>query len=148
MMQRSLLLILLLSLLTISAGRSSFSNVIKPTFMNALSTRGGDDSVITVKDLASVESIIADNSDALIVMDFTASWCGPCKMIAPFYHELSSKYGSVIFLSVDVDVCPDVAANYDVSAMPTFVFLKGGEVVDRLQGANGERLEEMVKGLM
>ena len=54
----------------------------------------------------------------------------------------------MIFLSVDVDVCPDVAANYDVSAMPTFVFLKGGEVVDRLQGANGERLEEMVKGLM
>jgi hypothetical protein len=49
MMQRSLLHILLLSLLTISAGRSSFSNVIKPTFMNALSTRGGDDSVITVK---------------------------------------------------------------------------------------------------
>jgi thioredoxin 1 len=51
----------------------------------------------------------------------------------------------VVFVKVDVDENPDTAAKYSVSAMPTFVFIKGGEVVDRLMGANAARLQELIQ---
>ncbi len=53
--------------------------------------------------------------------NFCKSWCGPCQMIAPIYKELSNTYDDVVFLKVDVDENPETAANYNVSAMPTFV---------------------------
>jgi len=68
-------------------------------------------------------------------------------MVAPYYEELSEAFPDVIFLKVDVDECQDIAMQYDVSAMPTFVFLKGGEVVDRMMGANLPRLKEMLEEL-
>jgi thioredoxin 1 len=59
---------------------------------------------------------------------------------------LSDEFGrKVQFIKVDVDDNPDAAAKYGVSAMPTFVFIKGGEVVDRLMGANTERLRQLVE---
>ena len=63
------------------------------------------------------------------------------------YKELSENHPDVVFLKVDVDENPETAAKYNVSAMPTFVFIKGGEVVDRLMGANPSRLEEMINDL-
>lgn len=70
--------------------------------------------------------------------------CGPCKMIAPIYKELSDEFGSrAQFIKVDVDDNPEAAQKYGVSAMPTFLFIKGGEVVDRLMGANSDRLKEV-----
>lgn len=50
----------------------------------------------------------------------------------------------MVFVKIDVDENPDTAAKYNVSAMPTFIFIKGGEVVDRLMGASPERLQEMI----
>jgi thioredoxin 1 len=61
------------------------------------------------------------------------------------FKELSEKFPNVAFLKVDVDENPDTAAKYSVSAMPTFVFIKHGEVVDRLMGANAARLEELIE---
>ena len=70
--------------------------------------------------------------------------CGPCKQIAPIYKELSNEFGSrASFIKVDVDDNPEAAQKYGVSAMPTFLFIKGGEVVDRLMGANSDRLKEV-----
>ena len=70
--------------------------------------------------------------------------CGPCKQIAPIYKELSNEFGSrANFIKVDVDDNPEAAQKYGVSAMPTFLFIKGGEVVDRLMGANSDRLKEV-----
>ena len=60
------------------------------------------------------------------------------------YKELSEEYPDVVFLKVDVDENTETAAKYSVSAMPTFVFIKGGEVVDRLMGANPARLQELI----
>jgi thioredoxin 1 len=74
-----------------------------------------------------------------------------CFSFYPFsflqYKELSENHPDVVFLKVDVDENPDTAAKYSVSAMPTFVFIKGGDVVDRLMGANPARLEEMINDL-
>jgi thioredoxin 1 len=60
------------------------------------------------------------------------------------FEELSETMSDVMFIKVDVDENPDTAQKYSVSAMPTFVFIKGGEVVDRLMGANPARLQELI----
>ncbi|XP_032163454.1 thioredoxin isoform X1 [Mustela erminea] len=67
--------------------------------------------------------------DKLVVVDFSATWCGPCKMIKPFFHSLSEKYSNVVFLEVDVDDCQDVASECEVKCMPTFQFFKKGQKV-------------------
>ena len=67
-------------------------------------------------------------------------------MIAPIFKELSEEFKSrVQFIKVDVDDNPEAAQKHGVSAMPTFLFIKGGEVVDRLMGANTERLKELIE---
>jgi thioredoxin 1 len=111
---------------------------------NALNVRGGE--VIEPETLEDVESILikAGASNQLVVIDFSATWCGPCKAIAPLFSSLSDEMQNVVFLKVDVDDNPDTAAKYSVSAMPTFLFIKGGTVVDRLMGANPSRLQELI----
>ena len=83
--------------------------------------------------------------ERLVVVDFFATWCGPCTMIAPFYKQLSVKYPAATFLKVDVDKCPGTAAANGVSAMPTFLFFRNRAVVDSLRGANKTELENKVK---
>ncbi|KAJ8764359.1 hypothetical protein K2173_006099 [Erythroxylum novogranatense] len=68
----------------------------------------------------------------LVVVDFTASWRGPCRIIAPVFAEFAKKLPNVIFLKVDVDELRTVAEEWKVEAMPTFVFLKDGKAVDTL----------------
>ncbi|KAJ9674820.1 hypothetical protein PVL29_024007 [Vitis rotundifolia] len=79
-------------------------------------------------------------SKKLVVVDFTASWCGPCRVISPFLAELAKKMPNVIFLKVDVDELETVAKEWEVEAMPTFLFLKEGNVVDKIVGAKREEL--------
>ncbi|KAL5469462.1 hypothetical protein EMCRGX_G030719 [Ephydatia muelleri] len=73
--------------------------------------------------------------DRLVVADFFATWCGPCKKIAPKFAALSEKYSDVVFLKVDVEICRNTTKRYEVSAMPTFLFFK-----------NREKLEGQVRG--
>ncbi|KAH0517158.1 Sushi, von Willebrand factor type A, EGF and pentraxin domain-containing protein 1 [Microtus ochrogaster] len=73
------------------------------------------------------QEALAAAGDKLVVVDFSATWCGPCKMIKPFFHSLSEKYSSVVFLEIDVDDCQDVAADCEVKCMPTFQFYKKGQ---------------------
>uniref|UniRef100_A0A674J6R3 Thioredoxin domain-containing protein n=1 Tax=Terrapene triunguis TaxID=2587831 RepID=A0A674J6R3_9SAUR len=67
--------------------------------------------------------------DKLVVVDFSATWCGPCKMIKPFFHSLCEKFPDVVFLEVDVDDAQDVALECAVQCMPTFQFYKQGNKV-------------------
>merc|ERR1712243_150509 len=82
----------------------------------------------------------------LVVVNFSATWCGPCKRMAPTFEAMSSKFfHHVVFLTVDVDDCEDVAEKYEISAMPTFLFIKNkAMVVSALQGANVDKLKELV----
>lgn len=82
--------------------------------------------------------------DKLVVVDFFATWCGPCKMISPHMEEMSKTMTDVVFLKVDVDECEDIAQEFKITAMPTFVFLKKGVQQESLMGANVEKLKEMV----
>ncbi|KAM7524109.1 hypothetical protein LguiA_014011 [Lonicera macranthoides] len=83
-------------------------------------------------------------SNKLIVVDFTASWCGPCRLVAPFLAELAKKLPNVTFLKVDVDELESVAAQYNVEAMPTFMLLKEGKVVERIVGVKKEKLQQSI----
>jgi thioredoxin 1 len=76
------------------------------------------------------------NTSKLVVIDSFATWCPPCKAIAPKVEEYSEIYSEgVEFYKVDVDEAPDVAQELGIRAMPTFIFFKNGEKVDEVMGA-------------
>ncbi|XP_075681766.1 thioredoxin-like [Rhinoderma darwinii] len=98
-----------------------------------------------VESLPEYKAIIESGENNLIVIDFTASWCGPCQQIAPFYESLGTKYPGVLLYKVDVDEASDIAGECGIRAMPTFHFYKGGKKVDELCGADKDKLESLVK---
>ncbi|VVB07576.1 unnamed protein product [Arabis nemorensis] len=76
-----------------------------------------------------------------IVIDFTATWCPPCRFIAPVFVEFAKRFLNVVFFKVDVDEMSSVAKEFEVEAMPTFVFMKEGVVIDKVVGAAKEEIQ-------
>jgi len=100
--------------------------------------------VVQVKDKAELQQHLSQAGGKLVVIDFFATWCGPCKMIGPVIEKMAGEMKDVVFLKVDVDESEDLAAEYSVQAMPTFVFLKNGSKVDSFSGANEAKLRELI----
>uniref|UniRef100_A0A7N0TRD7 Thioredoxin domain-containing protein n=1 Tax=Kalanchoe fedtschenkoi TaxID=63787 RepID=A0A7N0TRD7_KALFE len=81
------------------------------------------------------------SSNKVMVIDFTASWCGPCHYMEPVINELAAKYSDVEFIKIDVDELPTVSRDFGIQAMPTFIILRGGKEVDKVVGAKKDELQ-------
>ncbi|CAH8629622.1 unnamed protein product [Schistosoma haematobium] len=108
--------------------------------------------VINITDKHHLEQILQQannvtNGPSIVVMDFYASWCRPCSDIAPVFQELSIKYKNMKFVKIDVDKLEDVAQRYNVRSLPTFIFLRGAEQIDRITGGVPQKLRDKVQEL-
>ena len=76
------------------------------------------------------------SSEKPVVIDFWAEWCGPCRMVAPIIEELAAEYeGRVVIGKCDVEENDDITMKYGVRNIPTIIFLKGGQLIDKQVGA-------------
>ncbi|RDX65124.1 Thioredoxin H9, partial [Mucuna pruriens] len=104
----------------------------------------GNVKLITTKESWDEKLEQASRESKIVIANFSATWCGPCKVIAPYYCELSEKYPSIMFLLVDVDELSEFSSNWDIKATPTFFFLKDGKEIEKLVGANKPELEKKI----
>jgi thioredoxin 1 len=77
------------------------------------------------------------------VLKFTATWCGPCKVVAPKFEQLAKDH-NVMCLNVDIDEEADLAKHYNIASVPTFVILKNDKLAHRMTGTDMKKLEQMV----
>ncbi|KAH0605526.1 uncharacterized protein H6S33_004748 [Morchella sextelata] len=99
-----------------------------------------------VKELSSHDEFkSAIDCDKLVVLDCYATWCGPCRVIAPRIVAFSQDYPEIDFCKVDVDEVPSVASELGVRAMPTFFFFKNGEKIGEVVGANPAAIKSAIE---
>ncbi|KAH8802769.1 thioredoxin-like protein [Xylogone sp. PMI_703] len=88
------------------------------------------------------------SSSTIVVTDFYADWCGPCRAIAPTYESLSTKHSKpkrVTFTKVNVDNQREIAQQYGVTAMPTFMIFRSGSVIETIRGADARKLTDAIE---
>ena len=101
-----------------------------------------------MKDINAEEYSQLVNSESPVVIDFHATWCGPCKVLSPILEELESEVENVEFVKLDVDQYPEIAGANQVMGVPTVVILKDGEVRERFVGVQPkETIKEKITAL-
>ncbi|KAG4131495.1 hypothetical protein ERO13_D09G215300v2 [Gossypium hirsutum] len=116
---------------------------------------GGNVQPVTSKEDWDQKLSEAKRDGKIVIANFSAAWCGPCRMLAPFYCELSEKHPSLMFLLVDVDELTistdtynEFSSSWDIQATPTFFFLKDGQQIDKLVGANKPELQKKITAVL
>jgi thioredoxin 1 len=103
-----------------------------------------NDSLVHIQDAEFETKVL--NSDLPVLVDFGAPWCGPCRMIAPIFEELSQEYdGRVVFAKMDTDENPVTPTQYRIMSIPTLMLFKDGQVADTIIGL---RPKEVLKALL
>ncbi|KAJ3249213.1 hypothetical protein HDU78_005353 [Chytriomyces hyalinus] len=84
-------------------------------------------------------------SGKTVIVDWSATWCGPCKMISPVFVKLAEEFTNIVFIKVDVDEVPDAAEEAGISSMPTFQVYQDSKKVDEMIGANPAKLRGLLE---
>lgn len=120
-----------------TAGLAETTEMVEAVLQDSANVKSGNasseaDDVVIYTDLVS--------NGLPSIVDFTASWCGPCRMMKPIFHKLAGEYGKKYnFITIDIDERPDLAQKYGIQAVPTFIFLdESGVEGNRLNGAMSE----------
>jgi thioredoxin 1 len=93
--------------------------------------------ILTMSDILILNSENFDDltSKGVVIVDFYADWCGPCKMMAPVFEEAKNAYdGKAVFAKINVDDSKDVAIKHKIMSIPTLLFFKDGQIADRVSG--------------
>eukprot|EP00980_Cylindrotheca_fusiformis_P031159 scaffold25921_cov137-Cylindrotheca_fusiformis.AAC.2 len=105
------------------------------------------EAVVDIDGESSFDKTIKSAGSSLVIVDYSTTWCGPCKVIAPKFDELSEKYTDAVFLKVIGDASPDASKlmkREGVRSVPSFHYFKDGEKVDVVNGANAEAIEAAI----
>jgi thioredoxin 1 len=94
-----------------------------------------------------IESADEIPRSGVVVVDFFANWCRPCKGISPHFEQLAKAFTTVTFLKVDIDESTDLAEAFEVKSLPTFLFFKNGQIVKKLEGADLQGIIQILQAL-
>ena len=97
--------------------------------------------------VASMDELKKALEQPKVVTYYTASWCGPCRAIAPVFEKLEAEYESITFAKVDIDQLPDAASDAKIMSVPTFHFYKDQQLLGQFAGADKQKLEDTVDNL-
>ncbi len=101
-------------------------------------------SVITINSSTFNQEVL--QSDKPVLVDYFATWCGPCKMLSPIVDQLADEHPEVKFCKLDVDQNPDIAASFQVMSIPTLILFKGGAAASKVIGLQTKAaLEDFIK---
>lgn len=105
-------------------------------------------SVYEIDSIDTLNSMIdeCEKNDKFLVIKASAVWCGPCKAVKPKYSKMAEKYTDVVFATFDVDDQQDIAEQFSISAMPTFIVVKGRDIVKRIQGIDLLSIQKILDG--
>ncbi len=94
--------------------------------------------------LVSLKQLI-ERENRLVVIDCYAEWCGPCKKISPVISLLEEKYNNgIVVVKVDIDECDDISNEYEIKSLPTILYFKKGDLIDKFIGANMKEIEKKI----
>jgi thioredoxin 1 len=103
---------------------------------------------VTSKETVTYVSELSDvPKSGKVVIDFFADWCGPCQKLGPHFLEFSKNYPNIKFLKVNTDKAEDLATHYEVSALPTILFIKDDDVISIIKGFNLDKIKSELEEL-